>query len=98
MQFGSTSSFQNSDPAAAASGNESEDVDTVGWGMTTVGTILRAKVGSERFLDHFESFAFLSISLCAVVSPLCSGAVSLFLSPFLGEGWKGGGGWLCIEN
>lgn len=48
LQFGSTSTLSNSAAAAAPAQvpvDASEEVDTVGWGSTTVGTLLRAKVG-----------------------------------------------------
>lgn len=52
MQFGSTSAYSNSaaEPASTAVEHDSaEDVDTVGWGSTKVGTLLKAKV-RESFL------------------------------------------------
>lgn len=48
LQFGSTSTLSNSAAAAAPAQvpDASEEVDTVGWGSTTVGTLLKAKVGA----------------------------------------------------
>lgn len=48
LQFGSTSAYSNSaaaQPAATPVEHDAaEDVDTVGWGSTKVGTLLKAKV------------------------------------------------------
>lgn len=51
MQFGSTPSFSNSAAEPVAEGADN-DPETVGWGSTTVGTLLRAKV---RYLSTFST-------------------------------------------
>jgi hypothetical protein len=59
LQFGSSASVFNSaaDPVSPAEGSADADPETVGWGATTVGTLLRAKVSSvpDSFDFHFQA-------------------------------------------
>ena len=54
MQFGSSSAIYNSaaDPVSPPASVDA-DPETVGWGATTVGTLLRAKVRCSVFLTKF---------------------------------------------
>jgi len=57
LQFGSSASVYNSaaDPVSPGEGSGDAEPETVGWGATTVGTLLRAKVS---FISHWVDFRF----------------------------------------
>lgn len=72
MQFGSSASLYNSaaDPVSPGEGAADADPETVGWGSTTVGTLLRAKVS---FIAHWVDLGLKPVHMLTL----------LFLQPLI---------------